>query len=924
MSPVKTIAAGILLLLVSAAGLVYIIARPKPLLRALPAELVAAEVQPSPTETSTPEMQPSPEVMEQRKDAVEPEAPRIKTFAVTLLSPNMADTFTAPATVALKAEAHPERGLKEIAFYLSPLGESVCQSLARYEAIPGTRRAAVASPPYEFSLNYLAAGAYSLMAVASYETGEQQISQPVVIIVKNSVDYSGPNWKGWRPDYLPGQLAETDPALQPAPTPSPTLLSCPTVKVTADYSQTTLTNKVIFRATVEGGDPIDYASYQWSLSAGEIDGDEYTPEITVKVAPGLDRTIVASVNVGPLHGICPNSAATSVAFDPPRWLDEKTRNRLGRFRDKFEDFQALKTEAAARGYLVAFGDNNACVDEEILAEARIAKRYLVEIAGLPGNRISIVNGGHREQDADSNSSDLELILLRPGEPNPNWLARTSLKPCTRSASPADDIAAGYKATLNRKCPELDEKINYRAHVTAEPHRINTCPDNRRDPSNSRTQAILTSLIPSGVYSNYPSYSYWVNGGRMLNNGKNGIWDLSELKLHPGVYSAIVRADDGCDCQAVAVTSINVTNFCTPCLQLECTPTTTDVSPQLQSFRATVELFALDSRPTFNWTTTRGTIGTIVEDRGTSDVTIDTSMLPTGEPFVVTVSAAGLERYCVNKVSYPAIVGQRCGRSSPYGGFGLQYDGSRRARRRQPAAVDGAPGSEVVKTNLPTVGEGPPTGPNLKETEWINISWTPDVKLDDAVEVKVVYNRTTEKLEVSNGAGEVSEELKLGKLLKNWFGKDYEVFGDLRLRTAGLQCDSCNQEQYQSFDREKLEWSWPLKPNGAGTQIFSLELWVKGEPRDPQSGKLPRPSEKAWTKNSLKVVVKERMLTRNTVFAGGGLCAVLGLGLCVRGLKIYRVGDTYNVGQAVAVGRNVTMNNTTVNQQSSQTGENKDA
>jgi hypothetical protein len=199
-----------------------------------------------------------------------------------------------------------------------------------------------------------------------------------------------------------------------------------------------------------------------------------------------------------------------------------------------------------------------------------------------------------------------------------------------------------------------------------------------------------------------------------------------------------------------------------------------------------------------------------------------------------------------------------------------------------------------------------------------------VKLDDAVEVKVVYNRTTEKVEVSNSAGEVTEELKLGKLLKEWFGKDYEVFGDLRLRTAGLQCDSCNQEQYQSFDREKLEWSWPLKPNGAGTQIFSLELWVKGEPRDPQSGKLPKASEKAWTKNSLKVVVKERVLTRTTVFAGGGLCAVLGFGLCVRGLKSYRVGDTYNVGQAVAVGRNVTMNNTTVNQQSPQTGENKDA
>ena len=66
-----------------------------------------------------------------------------------------------------------------------------------------------------------------------------------------------------------------------------------------------------------------------------------------------------------------------------------------------------------------------------------------------------------------------------------------------------------------------------------------------------------------------------------------------------------------------------------------------------------------------------------------------------------------------------------------------------------------------------------------------------------------------------------------------------------------------------------------------------------------------------------------MLTKNTVFAGGGLCAVLGLGLCVRGLKIYRVGDTYNVGQAVAVGRNVTMNNATVNQQVPEKGEKKD-
>jgi hypothetical protein len=698
MSPVKTIAAGVLLLLVSAAGFVYIIARPKPLLRALPAELVAAEVQPSPTETSTPEMQPSPEVIEQRKAAIEPEVPRVKTFAVTLLTPNMADTFNAPATVALKAEANPERGLKEITFYSSPLGDSVCQSLAHYDAIPGTRLGAATFAPYEFSLSGLGPGEYSLMAVASYETGEQQISQPVVIIVNDPSNYE--DWKGWRPKYSPEQLAETDPALQPAATPSPTLLSCPTVKVTADYSPATLTNKVIFRATVAGGDPINDASYHWSISAGEIEGADNSSEITVKVEPALDRTIVASVDVGHLHGLCPNSAATSIVFAQPRWLDDKSRNRLSRLRSGFENFQALKTETDARGYIVAYGDS-ACVDEDVLTDARMAKRYLVEIARLPANRISIVNGGGREPDADVQRSDLELILLRLGEPRPNWLSRASLKPCRKANT---GIGSGYTSPLNRKCPALDEKVNYRTHLSAEPHEINTCPDNRRDPANSKTQAILTSLIPSGVYSNNPTFSYWVNGGHMLNNGKNGIWDLSELKLRPGVYAAIVRADDGCDCQAVSVTSINVTNFCTPCLQLECRPTATDVSPQFQSFRATAGSFALNSSASFSWTTTSGTI---VKGQGTRDITIDTSARPIGEPFVVTVSAGGLERYCVNKVSYPAIVGTRCAKSEFYGGFGPEYENSRRARRRQPATVDGAPESEIVKTDLPPVGEGPP-------------------------------------------------------------------------------------------------------------------------------------------------------------------------------------------------------------------------
>ena len=33
-----------------------------------------------------------------------------------------------------------------------------------------------------------------------------------------------------------------------------------------------------------------------------------------------------------------------------------------------------------------------------------------------------------------------------------------------------------------------------------------------------------------------------------------IWDLSDVKLRPGWYTAIVEANDGCDCSTVAATS----------------------------------------------------------------------------------------------------------------------------------------------------------------------------------------------------------------------------------------------------------------------------------------------------------------------------------------------------------------------------------
>jgi hypothetical protein len=234
--------------------------------------------------------------------------------------------------------------------------------------------------------------------------------------------------------------------------------------------------------------------------------------------------------------------------------------------------------------------------------------------------------------------------------------------------------------------------------------------------------------------------------------------------------------------------------------------------------------------------------------------------------------------------------------------------------RKPERNQTPPEYIEVPQPVPTPAPNTLNPRRANEKDWMNISWTPRVKSDDSVIIKVIYNRTTESFHVSNAAGEVSEEIKLARLFRDWFGNEYQTFGDVRLRTAGLKCDSCNQEQYQSFDKEKLEWSWPLKPEDTGRQTFNIELWLKGEPRDKNLGKAAIAPEKVWARIDNKIEVTEPFLTRNTVYMGGGLFSVLGLGLCLRGFKAHlQVGDTYNVGQAVAVGRNVTMTNTTVNQ-----------
>src|SRR5687768_5556797 len=117
MSALKTIALGGLLLLVAVAGLVYVVARPKPMIQALQPEALPATAVAQSDESPTPIPHESPIRSVSQPAVLKLATPPPKTFAVKLLSPVMAQTYVAPATIKLAATANYRSDVKSIEFY---------------------------------------------------------------------------------------------------------------------------------------------------------------------------------------------------------------------------------------------------------------------------------------------------------------------------------------------------------------------------------------------------------------------------------------------------------------------------------------------------------------------------------------------------------------------------------------------------------------------------------------------------------------------------------------------------------------------------------------------------------------------------------------------------------------------------------------
>ncbi len=915
MSSRMTIAVAVVFLLVGIAGFVYILARPRPPIVAEQPDVLPVVAMPTPTPESTPR-----EVAPEKNQSPPASATSsdIPNLSVQLLSPAMAETFIAPANVTLKAQARPARQLTGIEFYYMPVGirgNSFCRSLSEPNATLNTLLGAsdpawikigeTAAASQSLTWNLADAGTFAVIAVATYRSHLKQISPPVVIVTNPVEDYDGPKWKGWRPFYPVDQIAELDARLMPSPTPTP---ACPTITVNSLNPAPPVGSLVTFAASVVDGDYQRPLKYRWSASGGTIVGGQSTSTVTVSTAGFLTDAVTVTVETGEFSQTCPNTASLSVPMSGPRWL-KSAKSFLRAHVSELERLaEEVSSRPAARSYLLVYGPRDSCLERETIEQARILKQYLVEVKNLDSSRISLLHAVSDEGGIEDEGLDWLPIVVGPREDTPDIVQKARpMETCSASLNLPQESIDRTKVPFNRKCPDLIENIQFTTSVSS-PNFINICPYNSSDPQNDDAVINIRSGRPAGRFGNFPNFQYWTNGGKILGEGLASIWDLSEVKLRPGIYTAIAEADDGCDCVSLAATQVALTNFCTPCLTGARVCAQNAPENGRQVFSAKSRDFATTFPPRFRWETSKGNL---VDGQGTQTVTIDTSQLAAGTKFLVTVSVEGLQRYCVNKLSYEAVAGEPCVIDvvKKFDEYGSAVTEGNVARRRKPAPTEKIKDDEFAAELL---AEQPQHPPNEKES--IKVAWSPKVKTDDSFSIVVNYNRSQESVRISNEEGEITEELKLSpgfRLLKERYGPGYRVLANVIFESAGIDTSSC-REQYQSLDNDNLEWTCNVTPKRAGSQTFNVALWVKGEARTA-SNLPPKEAEKVWSKNNLKVEVSSPIVTKTTVFGAASLCVVVGLGFSLRWLKIYRIGDTYNVGQAVAVGRNVHVENATVTQ-----------
>lgn len=213
-------------------------------------------------------------------------------------------------------------------------------------------------------------------------------------------------------------IAKCPRCLPPCPTSS---VSCP--------SDVDVGSPITFTASVSGDASL---TYNWSVSAGMIRSGQGTSSITVDTAGLSGQTVTATVELGGLDPSCSRTASCTTGIRALlanfRKFDEYGNIRFDDERARLANFATqLRTEPGSQGAIITYGS----CEGEGLAHAARSQAYLVNNLGIDRERITIVDGGCRNELA------MELWVVPAGAemPGPNTDGAVSPCPACRRKPP---------------------------------------------------------------------------------------------------------------------------------------------------------------------------------------------------------------------------------------------------------------------------------------------------------------------------------------------------------------------------------------------------------------------------------------------------------------------------------------------------------
>ncbi|HEX6732771.1 MAG TPA: hypothetical protein VF074_22315, partial [Pyrinomonadaceae bacterium] len=204
---------------------------------------------------------------------------------------------------------------------------------------------------------------------------------------------------------------------------------CPSVSVTCP-SEVDPNAPITFTATVTGGEQGATWTYNWSVSAGTISSGQGTSTITVDTTGIAGQSVTATVSIGGADPSCTGTTAsctTSVKNPPPDSVkyDEYGNIRFNDEKARLDNYAIqLQNTPGAAGQIIVYGS---CAGEAQQRGDR-AKDYLVNTRGIEASRITVIDGGCREE------LKVQLWIVPPGaNPPPVETGGIDCPPCRRPA-----------------------------------------------------------------------------------------------------------------------------------------------------------------------------------------------------------------------------------------------------------------------------------------------------------------------------------------------------------------------------------------------------------------------------------------------------------------------------------------------------------